>query len=216
MKIVPIILEKTTESFNQTLKKVAPLSNRLNLDFCDGIVAPNQTLEFTESLAELSKFPELLATKKWDFDLMVKDYLPLIELLSQQKNLNINSVVVHQKYWQKNPSTEFDLGVALDLDDQIDPKIVKQVPLIQIMTIDLGFQGSLFHPETLTKITQLRTNGYEGQIVIDGGVNNQTLPIILQNKGLPDIIGVGSYLTKAFSPQENYKILESIITEQAF
>ncbi len=216
MKVVPIILEKTIEAFDQTLTKVAPLSNRINIDVCDGIAAPNQTLGLPEILTKLSKYPELLTAKKWDFDLMVKDYLPLIKLLSQQKDLNINSVVVHQKYWQKNLGTEFDLGVAIDLDDEINHKIVTQVSLIQIMTVDLGFQGGQFHPEALVKITHLRTNGFEGQILIDGGVNDQTLPIILQNKGLPDIVGVGSYLTKAFSPQENYKVLQSIITEQAF
>ena len=108
------------------------------------------------------------------------------------------------------------MGVALDLDDQINQKIINQVSLIQIMTIDLGFQGSPFQDEALAKITQLRVGGFEGQIMIDGGVNERTLPVILQNKGLPDVVGVGSYLTKAFSPLENFKILESIINEHAF
>ncbi|OGK67018.1 hypothetical protein A2313_01665 [Candidatus Roizmanbacteria bacterium RIFOXYB2_FULL_41_10] len=216
MKIVPIVLENTTEAFSQTLLRVAPLSNRLNIDLCDGLVASNLTVTLHQVLTEINKYPDLVANKKWDFDLMVKDYLPLIDLLSKQKELNINSVVVHQKFWQKNPGTEFDLGVALDLDDQINQKIINQVSLIQIMTIDLGFQGSPFQDEALAKITQLRVGGFEGQIMIDGGVNERTLPVILQNKGLPDVVGVGSYLTKAFSPLENFKILESIINEHAF
>jgi pentose-5-phosphate-3-epimerase len=216
MKIVPVILENTPEAFSQTLLKVAPLSNRLNIDLCDGLVASNLTVTIYQILAELKKYPDLLSQKKWDFDLMIKDYLPVVEELTRQKDLNINSVVVHQKYWQKNPSTEFDLGVALDLDDQINQKIVNQVSVIQIMTVDLGFQGSPFQEEMLAKITQLRTNGYNGQIIIDGGVNDRSLPLILENKGLPDVICVGSYLTRAANPAENYKVLESIINEQSF
>jgi pentose-5-phosphate-3-epimerase len=216
MKIVPVILENTPEAFSQTLLKVAPLSNRLNIDLCDGLVASNLTVTIYQILAELKKYPDLLSQKKWDFDLMIKDYLPVVEELTRQKDLNINSVVVHQKYWQKNPSTEFDLGVALDLDDQINQKIVNQVSVIQIMTVDLGFQGSPFQEEMLAKITQLRTDGYNGQIIIDGGVNDRSLPLILENKGLPDVICVGSYLTRAANPAENYKVLESIINEQSF
>ena len=81
--------------------------------------------------------------------------------------------------------TDFNFGVALDLEDGVNINVVKKYPLIQIMTIDLGFQGSPFQPEALAKITTLRQNQYSGQIVIDGGVNDQTLPQILENKGLP-------------------------------
>jgi pentose-5-phosphate-3-epimerase len=216
MRVVPVVLENTPDGFAQTLQKVAPLSRRLNIDLCDGLVASNLTVTVHQVLAEIKKDPDLSANKSWDFDLMVANHLPIIEELSQQKDLNINSVVVHQKYWQKNPGTNFDLGVALDLDDQIDMKIIKQVSLVQIMTVDLGFQGSPFQDEMLAKVTKLRTSGFEGQIMIDGGVNERTLPLILENRGLPDTVAVGSYLARANNPKENYKILESIINEHSF
>jgi len=216
MKIVPVILESTLETFSQTLLKVTPLSNRLNIDLCDGLVASNLTVTLHQALTEIKKYPELIDNKKWDFDLMVKDYKPILEELNQQKELNINCVVVHQKYWQKPLATEFDLGVALDLDDEINQKIINQVSTVQIMTVDLGFQGSPFQEEMLLKITKLRTSGFEGQILIDGGISDRSLPLILNNKGLPDVLCVGSYLTRAANPLENYKILESIINEHDF
>lgn len=216
MKIVPVILESTPQIFSQTLLKVAPLSNRLNIDLCDGLVASNLTITLHQAIAEITKYPELVENKKWDFDLMIKDYVPILEELNQQTELNINSVVIHQKYWQKNPGTEFNLGVALDLDDEVDPKIINQVSTVQIMTVDLGFQGSPFQEEMLGKITKLRTQGFEGQIMIDGGVSDRSLPLILDNKGLPDVLCVGSYLTRAANPSENLKVLESIINEHSF
>lgn len=213
MKIVPIILETSLPGFQQTLDRVAPLSNRLSVDISDGIVAPNKTIELDPVLEALVKFPEI-SNKKFDFDLMVKDWLPLVDALKKTHEvIKINSVVIHQQYFKKIPVTDFDIGVAVDLNDQINYSIVRKVPVIQIMTIALGFQGSEFYPKALAKITQLRQGGFEGQIIVDGGVNDQTLPLILANAGLPDVVGVGSYLTQATSAEDNFKKLEAIITD---
>ena len=215
MKIVPIILASSNEEFSAQANKIGSLSNHINIDVCDGIVAPSPTLSLEEILTKINNNP-LLVSKKIDFDLMVKDWLPLVELLNHNKDLNINSVVVHQKYLQKNPTSEFDFGVALDLADKVVYKTLSKFPLIQIMTVELGKQGGTFHPEALLKVTELRQNGYEGQIVIDGGVSDLTLPLILENKGLPDIVGVGSYLTRSFNSVENYQKLQSIVTNYSY
>ncbi len=216
MKIVPVVLENTPEAFTQTLTKLALLSNRLNIDLCDGLMANNLTINLQQALTEIKKLPEPVANKQWDFDLMIKDYQPVLEILNKQTDLNIKSVIIHQKYWQKPQVTEFELGVALDLDDQINPKIIKQVSTVQIMTVDLGFQGSPFQEEALTKITKLRTAGFDGQIILDGGICDRSLPTILENKGLPDILNVGSYLTRATNPAGNFKTLQSIINDHSF
>lgn len=215
MKIVPIILAHSVEEFQFQADKIADLSNRINIDVSDEIVTKKATLNLEQVLVEIKNNPKL-NTKKLDFDFMVKDWLPLVELLTHTKDLNINSVVIHQKYLKKLPFAEFDLGVALDLDDPVNFRQISKFSLIQIMTVELGSQGSSFHPEALTKITELRQNGFDGQITIDGGVSDSTLPLILKNKGLPDIVGVGSFFTKAASPVENCKILESIINKYSF
>jgi len=62
------------------------------------------------------------------------------------------------------------------------------------MTIEPGFQGNKFIPEMLLKINELREHGFTGQIILDGGINDQSLPIILKNKYLPDAVCPGSYL----------------------
>ena len=212
MKIVPIVLAVNESEFEQQFQKVVSLTNQVSIDIADGLAAPNTTLSLEQILKSLRDKGDQLADKKLDFDLMVKDWVPLVETLQKQQNkLKINSVVIHQKYLKKLPVVDFTLGVALDPDDEISIAKLKRFPLIQIMTIDLGFQGSPFKPETLVKITTLRQNQYAGQIVIDGGVNDQTLPLILENKGLPDILGVGSFLTSAENPQENYNKLEYLI-----
>lgn len=62
------------------------------------------------------------------------------------------------------------------------------------MTVHPGAQGTPFIPEMLTKINELRENGFMGDIILDGGINNETLPLILKNKHLPTAVCPGSYL----------------------
>jgi pentose-5-phosphate-3-epimerase len=213
MKIVPILLSTTLEEFRTQLAKVSPLTHRLNIDIADGVAAPNKTISLEEALAEIGRLSDV-EKYKFDFDLMVKDWGSLIEELTHvPENINVNSAVVHQKFFGRTPSADFEIGLAVDLDDSLDFKLINQVSLVQIMTINLGFQGTPFAPEALAKITELRQSGFEGQIVIDGGVNPETLSLVMENKGLPDIIGVGGYLTRAADPLGNYKKLLGVLTD---
>lgn len=211
MKIVPVILESSSQAFTETFLRVGSFSDRIGIDIADGIAAPNKTLSLAEAIAALKSFPDILS-KKIDFDLMVKNWSELVRtLLDEQANLNINSVVIHQGYFKKPPPAEFDIGLALDLADKVKLETVKKFSVVQIMTVDLGFQGGTFHPEALGKITELRQEGFAGQIIIDGGVNDQTLPLILANKGQPDVVEVGSFLTRTANPKENWQKLQTII-----
>ena len=62
------------------------------------------------------------------------------------------------------------------------------------MTVDPGFAGQQFIPETLKKIDFLRNakekNNYSYSIMVDGSVNLKTLPTIM--KHLPDILILGN------------------------
>ncbi len=65
------------------------------------------------------------------------------------------------------------------------------------MSIHPGPQGSPFIPQTLNKIDQLRQKNYRKKILLDGAVNQKTLPQILNKKNKPDVLCIGSFLTKA-------------------
>ena len=77
------------------------------------------------------------------------------------------------------------------------------------MSVNPGKQGSPFIPETLKKIEQLRLLGYRSKIFLDGGVNDQTLPLILNQKYLPDVLCPGSFLTRAKDLEKNIKFLKN-------
>ena len=61
------------------------------------------------------------------------------------------------------------------------------------MTVVPGQQGNPFMPEVLDKISQLRERGYEGEIVLDGAINEENLSTVMQKPHQPDAVCPGSY-----------------------
>jgi pentose-5-phosphate-3-epimerase len=213
MKLEPIILVDSLELLALQISRVKSLSKEINIDFADGIAAPNKTITPEEFFVYNDTAKDNLREKTLDFDLMIKNWAPVIGLLTEKsQTYKIRSAVIHYKYLSfPLPPTPFELGVALDLEDEIDYEKIKAFPLIQIMTVDLGFQGTPFAPQALEKITTLRRLGYTGKIVIDGSVNDKTIGVILNNEGQADVLGVGSFFTLAENPTANFAILEKAI-----
>ena len=82
---------------------------------------------------------------------------------------------------------------------------------IQIMSVNPGFQGSKFLPETLKKIRALRQLDYGSDIYLDGGINERTIPIIKSQKDPPDFLCIGSFLTKSIDPKKTTEDLKKAL-----
>ncbi|HRN71342.1 MAG TPA: hypothetical protein PLS49_09265, partial [Candidatus Woesebacteria bacterium] len=81
-------------------------------------------------------------------------------------------------------------------------KYFNKVDSIHIFAIQPGAQGNKFRPEMLEYSKKLRADGFEGEIGLDGGVNKQTLPQILN---FPfDVVVVGSAISKSENPKSTY------------
>ena len=63
-------------------------------------------------------------------------------------------------------------------------EILPIVDLILVMTVNPGFSGQKFIPycaEKIKKLAELKnTMGYNYYVCVDGGINNNTLPIALE------------------------------------
>lgn len=234
MQVVPAILEKTPEEFIFQFNRLRPYFNHFQIDIADGQFVPNKTVQIEELSKTIEQYSNITMKQfSFDFHLMVKDYKKeikkLMRLLARRsldeggkKFVKIKNVLIH---YSLNPNFQFlisnfscfAIGLVLDTPDQISDLGQKygldKIPLIQIMTINPGFQGSPFLPEMLNKIEQLRISGYRNKILIDGSVNDKTLPIILARKYQPDILCVGSFLTKAKDLKGRLKLLEFTLRE---
>ena len=211
MQICPSILESTIDGLLSQINKLSPYINYFQIDIADGIFVPNKTVQIEELFNMKTVFNK--DSLLFDFHLMVKDYEAEIKKIEKLKEIiKIYYIFIHFSAI-KNPMTAGGtIGIVLNPEDKVDDLTsyynLKQIPLIQIMSVTPGVQGNPFLPDTLNKVEQLRLLGYRNKIYLDGAVNDKTLPIINEQKFKPDVICPGSYLTKTNELQSHVDFLK--------
>src|SRR3989344_4912266 len=220
MQVIPALLENNSNALIKQINRLSPFFKTFQVDIADGIFVPNKTVRIKEINNFLTNNQYLITNNFiFDFYLMVKDYEKEIEKLSNlvsKKIMKINNIFVHfsllpnyQLLITNYPN--FSFGLVLNPEDNVDELKQKydlnQIESIQIMSVNPGFQGQPFLPHTLKKIEQLRKQNYRHKILLDGAINQDTLPLILSKKYKPDCLCIGSYLTKAENLKERIKFL---------
>lgn len=116
--------------------------------------------------------------------------------LQMIKNKNVKAEVVI------NPGTPVEL---------IRP-ILYMVDQVLVMTVNPGFGGQKFIPETVNKIKELdkirREHQFEFDIEIDGGVNNETVKDAYQAGA--NVAVAGSYVFGADSPSDKIDAIKKV------
>lgn len=101
-----------------------------------------------------------------------------------------------------NPSTPVHL-----LED-----IVCDVDLVLLMSVNPGFGGQTFIENTINKVKRLRKLmdecGSEALIEVDGGVQGETAPRLVQAGA--DVLVSGSYVFKSENPEKTIKQLKAL------
>lgn len=220
MKIYPAILEKNSDDFLTIIKKLLPFFSYFQIDIVDKNYANNQSLSLSELISIFKQNPWLKKVR-FDLHLMTKDLnknLLLAKDLSQLTNLNFIFIQADllpkpQLFLKKQP---FSLAISLKIKESVSwltkNYSLSSLPAIQIMTVEIGQQGNPFIKNALDKINQLRSFGYQKKIFVDGGINNHSLGLIKKLKSQPDVLVVGSFLTK--SPVNQLKKRVSLLTTE--
>lgn len=85
-----------------------------------------------------------------------------------------------------------------------------RIDMVLIMTVEPGFGGQGFIPETADKIRTLRKyikdNGLDIDIEVDGGINDKTVSVVKEAGA--NVIVSGSYLFNASSMADALKLLK--------
>ena len=94
------------------------------------------------------------------------------------------------------------VGVALNppCAAEVLKPYLKDIDMVLIMSVNAGFGGQSFMPEVLSKVSQLREWGYDGDIQIDGGISDKTIGPCLAAGA--NVFVAGSYLYGADSMPE--------------
>ena len=214
MKVIPTLLTTTKEECAREINLFQKYFDRIQLDIADGKLVPNVTTQIEEIESLISEKKVNISEKvRYDFHLMVDNYaleLKKITKLNQQ-GVIVNTVLINSLHRPdiEGLTSQYGFSIGLDvfpqvqIDDLARKYNLIEIPTLQIMTVNPGFQGSSFMPDMLMKIQQLRKKDYRGEIMVDGGVNESTMSIIESANNRPDFLCVGSYLTKSGEELEN-------------
>jgi pentose-5-phosphate-3-epimerase len=217
MQIIPALLTYSKDELREQFQKLKPFYNRFQIDIADNTLVPNTTLQIQDVFETVEVGPE------YDMHLMVNDYAKHIALLSPHASLfNIGVIFIHaglkpnlEKLHADYPQLTY--GLVFNPEDDIKTILsnnsYQSVQHLQVMSIKPGFQGSPFIEKELEKVEHIGSLNYGTKsIYLDGGINAESLPIIVSKQYQPDFLCVGSFLTKAPDLAERVRLLSETIS----
>ena len=202
--IIPAIIAKTQEELDHAIHKVKGLTPRLQLDIMDGCFVPNQSLDFDFQLPK---------KENYEAHLMVTNPLDWI----QNHGHKVDLILVHIESCQ-NPQEIINqlkekkrIGFALNPETPLEKIIpfIEYIDQVLVMTVNPGFYGSPFVPETLQKVQTLRKLKPHLDIEVDGSINNKTIIHAYENGA--NLFVSGSYIMNAKNPRARIDKLLTLI-----
>ena len=199
IKISPSIL--AAKDRIESVKKLnETTADYLHIDTMDGIFVPNTQMP-TEEILELEKH----STLPLDVHLMVCDPEKYIVHL---KNKNIKYITIHLEIDKDInylinmiKSLNYKVGLSIKPNTNVSELIpyLNKIDLVLIMSVEPGFGGQKFMPNSLTKAKEIKKLNQDVVLEIDGGINDTNIQEV---KKYIDIAVVGSYITNKDDYQE--------------
>lgn len=211
IKVAPSILSADYLNLQRDIEKVEKDSELLHIDVMDGSFVPaisygpnwvpqirkisNLVLDVHLMVVNPERFVDEFADKGADIIGVHVEATPHIHRALQMiKNKGVKAEVVI------NPGTPVEA---------IKP-VLYMVDQVLVMTVNPGFGGQKFLDETVKKIKQLddikKAEGYDFDIEIDGGVNNETVQAAA--KAGATVAVAGSYVFGAENPAERIQAIK--------
>ena len=175
----------------------------LHLDVMDGVFVPNISFGFP-----VIKYVQQLCKKPLDVHLMIVEPQKFI---NEVRDCGAEIMNVHydvcdhlDRVVQQIHNAGMKAGVTINPATPVCllRDIVEQLDLILLMSVNPGFGGQKFIPNTLNKVRQLREliteTGSKAVIEVDGGVNAETGRQLAEAGA--DVLVAGNYVFKAADP----------------
>lgn len=192
--VIPAIIEKDWIEIERKIKLVAALVGSIQVDFADNTIVPNATFLTIESFAPLIKSYPAVA---FEAHLMVANPHKLIRPLAQTGFKRIIAHVESQDprlFLDEAQYESVEVGIAIDGPTEISEvePFLEEVDFVLIMTIEAGFGGQPFLPETVEKIKAIHNHYPDLPIEVDGGINDATAKLV-KDAGATRLVS-GSFL----------------------
>ena len=208
VKIQPSLLACNMGKIQEEINSIDPFVDGIHFDVMDGQFVPN--LSFGSPVLEhLSTKTEL----GFDVHLMCENPDILLESFAKA---GAKAICVHMEACPNIHRTlqvikSFNIlsGVVLNPGTSYHTayEAIKFADYILIMSVNPGFGGQKFLPETLEKIKHIRKDFPNKIIQIDGGINSETAKLAMEAGA--NWLVAGSYIFKANNREEACKKLRN-------
>jgi len=184
-----------------------------HIDIMDGLFVPNLSFGFP-----VLKSIQQVATKPLDVHLMIVDPDRYLETFKDhgawQISVHIEVCTHLHRTVQKIKSMGVKAGVAVNPHTLVTllEDIIGDLDLVILMSVNPGFGGQKFIERTYEKTARLKEmivkTSSSCLIEIDGGVNNENAPRLIQAGA--DVLVAGNFVFSSANPKETIAALKSI------
>lgn len=215
IKLAPSILSANFANLGEDIRKVEEAGAEfLHIDVMDGVFVPSISFGMPV-IKSIRKVSNLF----FDVHLMINNPDDFIEEFAKAGADNITVHVETCKHLNRTISKIKELGVKASVS--LNPAtslsvldyILEDVDMVLLMTVNPGFGGQSFLPNSIDKIKKLRAMAIERQISldiqVDGGINEHNLNDVVHAGATVIVAGTSIF---AGNIDENIKRFKSIIT----
>ncbi|TSC62823.1 MAG: ribulose-phosphate 3-epimerase [Parcubacteria group bacterium Gr01-1014_48] len=190
IEIIPAIMPSSYEDIEEKARKVASLVSYVQIDAMDGKFVSSVSWPYLaeEDVAKNFELP-FQDTIRYEVDLMVSDPLSATQIWVKA---GVSRILFHvesvqdPRHFVETVSAQHDgveIGVAINTitpNDILEP-LLSKIAVVQFMGIaKIGYQGQPFDERVVEKIKELRQKRPETILSVDGGVNFDTAPRLVE------------------------------------
>lgn len=218
--LVPSLPAGSWSELESALKALSGASEEFQIDLVDGKFAVDHSWPFGDGqeVLELNKLKDFSQNFALEFDCMVlkpEQYLnTFLDLGMQRLIIHYGSTEALSDICSHARKFGYKLGLAFtsDVDRDLISDLIPKFDFIQIMGIaKVGKQGQPFDERTPDTITFFRARFPKLEIAVDGAVNKDTIPTLLQAGA--DRLAPGSAIIKSDDPRQSFLELRRLIDE---
>ncbi len=218
-QLVPSILSADFSRLGEQVREVEDAGiKRIQIDIMDGHFVPNITMgpgivQAVRNCTQMTLEAHLMISNPQDYiEIFAKAGADVI-IVHQEASPHLHKLIKQIQALGKQA------GIALTPSTPIFmlQNILSLCDMVLIMTVNPGFGGQEFIPETLPKIAQLKQILVQRELTcdieVDGGINAETIPQVVKAGANLLVAGSSIYNNKE-SVEEAVKKLNGIIRAQ--
>lgn len=185
----------------------------LHIDVMDGVFVPNISFGFP-----VLDYVKKLSTKPLDVHLMIVDPMKFVKEVKDSNAylMNIHYEVSTHLHRSIQQIKEAGMKAAVTLNPHTPVSLLQDVvtdlDMILLMSVNPGFGGQKFIPNTVNKVAELKElilkKASNALIEVDGGINLETGKLVVDAGA--DALVAGNFVFKSENPIETIAALKAL------